>query len=144
MNSIKSLLISHIEGNILGAVYGASCAWAGSNYRTLTTEGSPLESGPLTTSEISLVVSIPCLGAIIGTLIYSLAADRFSRRALLVSIAVPEVLSWVFMLLATNVYHLYVARLILGIVGGGALVIIPIYVSEIAEDKYVNQMFTFK
>lgn len=101
----------------------------------MTTEGSPLKSGPLSTAEISLVVSIPCLGAIIGTLIYSLAVDRFNRRALLISIALPELLSWVIMFLATNVYHLYIARLMIGIVGGGALVVIPIYVSEIAEDK---------
>lgn len=54
---------------------------------------------------------------------------------LLVSIAVPQVLSWVATLLATNVYHLYAARLVCGIAGGGAMVVIPIYVAEIAEDK---------
>lgn len=42
------------------------------------------------------------------------------------------------MLFATNVYHLYVARFIGGLAGGGALTIIPVYVTEIAEDKYVN------
>lgn len=37
-----------------------------------------------------------------------------------------------------NVYHLYLARFIAGFSGGAALAVIPIYVSEIAEDKYVN------
>lgn len=38
-------------------------------------------------------------------------------------------------LLATNVYHLYVARMIIGITGSGALFVIPVFVSEIADDR---------
>lgn len=35
---------------------------------------------------------------------------------------------------AKNAVHLYIARFAIGIVGGGVFVIIPVYVSEIADD----------
>lgn len=38
---------------------------------------------------------------------------------------------------ATNVYYLYVARFLSGVVGGGAFFLVPVYVSEIADDKLV-------
>lgn len=39
------------------------------------------------------------------------------------------------MLYASNVYHIFAGRLIMGFVGAGAIITIPVYVSEIAEDR---------
>lgn len=66
------------------------CAWGGINSEVLKSKDfHGVESGPLSPSEASFVVSIPNLGAIVATLIYSLSIDRFSRRHLLFSIAFP-------------------------------------------------------
>lgn len=81
------------KGNILAATYGAACAWAGPNFMLLTSDETPIESGPLSKSEAALVVSIPCFGAILASLFYSLAIDRFSRRVHLVSIAIPQLVT---------------------------------------------------
>lgn len=65
------------------------CAWAGPAYDVLRSEKNPpLESGPLSETEASFVVSIPCLGAIIATSIYSLSVDKLGRRLLMFSVAV--------------------------------------------------------
>ncbi|XP_055295153.1 uncharacterized protein LOC129564928 [Sitodiplosis mosellana] len=135
MPSVLKQYLATITCNILAIAYGSSCAWAGPNFLVLTTNDTPIESGPLSTSEAAMVVAIPCFGAIISTLFYSLVIDRFSRRVHLISIAIPLLLSWVILLLATNVYHLYAARFIGGFSGGGALIVIPIFITEIAEDE---------
>lgn len=44
-------------------------------------------------------------------------------------------------LAATTVYHLYAARLVGGIVSAGILIVVPIYVSEIADDRFVIDLF---
>lgn len=80
------------------AAYGSACAWTGPNFLVLTSpERAPFESGPLSKEQASLVVSMPCFGAIIGTLIYTLIIDRFSRKALLVSIAIPEIVIAIYL-----------------------------------------------
>lgn len=48
-------------------------------------------------------------------------------------------MSWVLILIATNVQYLYVSRILAGIAGGGCLVVIPVYISEIANDKYTHK-----
>lgn len=78
---------------MLSALYGSASTWAGPNFSVLTGENSPLASGPLTKEEASLVVSIPCFGAVVGTVIYTSIIDRFNRKMLLVSIAITEIVS---------------------------------------------------
>ncbi|XP_031623042.1 facilitated trehalose transporter Tret1-like [Contarinia nasturtii] len=136
MSGVLKQFLATITCNLLAFAYGSVCTWASANSATLESdEKTPLPSGKLDISEISLVTSIPCFGAIFATLIYSLSIDRFSRKLLLVSIAIPQILSWLIILFAANAYHLYVARFICGYAGGASLVVIPIFVSEIAEDK---------
>jgi len=50
-------------------------------------------------------------------------------------------------LFGTNVPDLYLGRFLAGLSGGGAFVLVPLYVAEIAEDRYVfffiNKNFSF-
>lgn len=46
-------------------------------------------------------------------------------------------------LYAENAYHLCGARFALGIVGGGAFVIVPLFLSEIAEDSVRGTLGSF-
>lgn len=41
--------------------------------------------------------------------------------------------------MATNAYHLFASRLVMGFVSAGAVIVIPVFVSEIAEDRYHTQ-----
>lgn len=38
-------------------------------------------------------------------------------------------------MLAENVYYLYASRLVAGFVGGGIFVMVPLFLSEIANDR---------
>lgn len=78
-----------IKGNVLTASYGATVSWGGPNFLVLKSENTPLDE-PLSTSEASIVISIPCFGAIIGTIFYTMVLDRLSRKILLVSLAIPQ------------------------------------------------------
>lgn len=43
--------------------------------------------------------------------------------------------AWFMVLYAQNIYYLYVSRLMNGMVGGGVYIVIPVYLSEIADDR---------
>lgn len=45
---------------------------------------------------------------------------------------------WLCVIYAKNVFHLYVGRTLAGLCGGGMYVIITIFTTEIAQDKYVK------
>lgn len=44
-------------------------------------------------------------------------------------------MSWLLIIFAENVYYLYAARMLIGFVGGGLYVIMPMFLSEIASDR---------
>lgn len=48
---------------------------------------------------------------------------------------IPLQLSWLLVIYAQNVYYLYVARALQGIVDGGLLMTAPVYFVEIANDS---------
>lgn len=73
--------------------YGTACSWAGPNFIVLTSDETPLKSGPLTLSEAAVVVSLLCAGGIVGSAIYGYLMDRCSRRILLVSLAISQIVS---------------------------------------------------
>lgn len=60
---------------------------------SLTSAETPLKFAPLSVAEASMVVSLLCAGGVLGTVIYAYLIDKLSRRMLLVSLAVPQVVS---------------------------------------------------
>lgn len=44
-------------------------------------------------------------------------------------------ISWSLILYAQNVYYLYAGRLMCGIVASGVFIIVPLFLSEIANDR---------
>lgn len=100
-----------------------------------TSDETPLPSGKLTVVEASLVTSLLCIGSLIGNLVFVSLAAKYGRKTPLLMLAVPQIMSFVLIMIAPNVYYLYFARLLAGVVGGGAFVLVPLYVSEIADMK---------
>lgn len=47
-----------------------------------------------------------------------------------------QIISWALKLIAQNIYYLYAARLINGFAAGGVFVIVPLFTTEIAADRY--------
>ncbi|XP_012234490.1 facilitated trehalose transporter Tret1 [Linepithema humile] len=87
----------------------------------------------ITEEEGSWVGSLLALGAMLGALVSGPMADKLGRKKSLLSLAVPFLLSWVIIIFSSKLWLIYVARFIVGSGVGAACVIVPTYISEIAE-----------
>lgn len=155
---------SCVKGNLMILLYGTMCSWGGANFVLLRSDETPLASGPLTTSEAALVVSLLCAGGLAGTLIAMLCVDKFGRKMPILCISIPHIVSFFNLIgapvdqsnikmslekfqtslaliyVATNKYYLYASRMLTGIGGGLTFILVPIFVSEIASDKWVHML----
>ncbi|XP_043482086.1 facilitated trehalose transporter Tret1-like isoform X2 [Leptopilina heterotoma] len=87
----------------------------------------------ITSDQSSWIVSLLTIGGIIGYLLYPIFINRIGRKYTMLLFAIPQVFSWLTIYYASNVYHLYIARILAGIGYNGAYVVEIIYVGEIAE-----------
>lgn len=86
-------------------------------------------------NEASLIVSLLCIGGVIGTLICGILSDVWGRKAMLLLIAIPQLIANVLVLVGTNIYYIYGARFLFGLAGGGVYLLIPIFISEISHER---------
>lgn len=85
---VDLLLVSH--GTISG--------WLSPALLLLTSEDTPLSSGPLTPSEISWVVSIPALGNLVGTAVFHKIATHYGNRVGMLLLGIPQIVSFLIFL----------------------------------------------
>ena len=88
---------------------------------------------PVSTDELSWIISLFNVGEIIGFLLYPLIIDRIGRKNTLLAFFLPQILSCTLILIAQNVITLFSARIIGGIGYGAGTVVQIIYVNEIAD-----------
>lgn len=74
------------------------------------------------------------IGALIGALACGKLADMIGKKKTLLILAVPNIAFWCLIYLSTQMIHLYIARGIAGITGGGLFRIMAIYIGEISEN----------
>lgn len=135
--------------------YGVVGGWSSPSILLLMSSDSPLPSGKITMDQASWIASLLCIGGLIGNLLFGFIANVFGRKMPLVLISIPAIvrtnflnavnlilrfnfpfqISWLLIWFAQNVYYLYAARTLSGIVGGGIFILIPLYLSEIASDR---------
>lgn len=121
--------------NLLLISYGMTCGWTSPNELILKSENTPLSTGSVNDTEFSWVVSLLCIGGAIGNILFGIITEKFGRKRPLMFLSIPLIGSWLQILSAQNVYHLYIARLLSGAIGGGLFVIVPLYLNEIAHDR---------
>jgi len=81
------------------------------------------------------VVSIALIGCVIGALFVGKPADLYGRRYILRYMALFFLLSMLLTGLATQTWIFIVGRFIGGLAVGGASVVTPMYISEVAPPK---------
>uniref|UniRef100_A0A1L8DFA2 Putative sugar transporter n=3 Tax=Nyssomyia neivai TaxID=330878 RepID=A0A1L8DFA2_9DIPT len=121
--------------NCVGIIYGITIGWASPSIPLLQSENSPLLSGPITEEDGSWINSIMCIGGLVGTLFFGWMGDYFGRKWSLYLVALPSMASYLLIAIALDVHYLYVARFLAGFGGGGVFVLVPLFVTEIAEDS---------
>lgn len=96
----------------------------------------------LTALQEGLVTSSLTLGAAFGALFSGRLADRFGRRKLLFYLAIIFLFSTLFCSISKSAEILIAFRFVLGLAVGGASVVVPTYLSEIATDQLRGKMVT--
>ena len=123
--------------------YGVSIGWLSPNLQLLLSPNSPLPSGPISEYQAWWIGSLPCVGGALGTLLGVIIAELLGRRISIAMLGIPQLMSWLFILNATHVDHIFIGRVLLGVSGGGIFAVGPIFVAEISEDKIRGTLGSF-
>ena len=119
--------------NLLTILYGIALGWASPMMLLFQSEESPV--GLMTTAQISLIVSLLCVGAIAGTIIFGLCSDIWGRKVMLLLCGVPQLAANLLLMFGNHQYHVFTARLLLGLASGGTFILVPMFVSEISHER---------
>uniref|UniRef100_A0A1B0F9Z3 Major facilitator superfamily (MFS) profile domain-containing protein n=1 Tax=Glossina morsitans morsitans TaxID=37546 RepID=A0A1B0F9Z3_GLOMM len=87
----------------------------------------------LSVTEISWIGSLFGLGSLLGNIMFGVLLDRIGRKWCMYMLALPVICAWFLIYFAKTHVYLYVARFLIGITGGGNYVVVPIFISEIAD-----------
>uniref|UniRef100_A0A6P7GIC4 Facilitated trehalose transporter Tret1-like n=1 Tax=Diabrotica virgifera virgifera TaxID=50390 RepID=A0A6P7GIC4_DIAVI len=75
------------------------------------------------------------IGTIIGSVIFSLLAEIVGRKYTLTALCIPFLLSFFMCVLRIHYAVLFISKFIAGLSTGGAYVVVPIYIGEVAEKR---------
>ncbi|XP_062551194.1 facilitated trehalose transporter Tret1-like isoform X2 [Armigeres subalbatus] len=134
-NGAKNQYLATFLLNCLAISYGSSSGWMSPSILILMSENSPLKSGPITADEGAWIGAILCVGGLVGSTASGWMADRYGRKRTAYVAVIPQIVSWIMVMVADNVYYLYAMRLLSGFGGGVCYTIIPMFIGEISEDR---------
>ncbi|XP_067626049.1 facilitated trehalose transporter Tret1-like [Eurosta solidaginis] len=133
-NEAKYQYLAGICVNIITISFGGFCGWPSASFYELQSTDSPLKTGPMSNADIGWVGALVAVGGTLGTILFSWFADRFGRKKCMLLVALPSLIGWWIIPLATTPLHLCIARFFGGMSGGGIFVVNPIYTAELAQD----------
>ncbi|XP_071649626.1 facilitated trehalose transporter Tret1 isoform X1 [Temnothorax longispinosus] len=122
--------LASISACLMAVGVGTALAWTSPVLPQLYEKSSWLV---ITKEQGSWIGSLLALGAIAGAVPSGPMADKLGRKKTLLLLAAPFLLSWVIIIFASKLWLIYVARFIVGAAVGAACVVVPTYISEIAE-----------
>lgn len=97
----------------------------------------------MTDEMLGFAVGCVIFGAMAGNLMSGYFADKFGRKSTLIVIAALFVISATWSALATNYTEFIIARIIGGVGIGGAILIAPIYIGEVAPANLRGRLVSF-
>ncbi|MRX65682.1 sugar porter family MFS transporter [Maribacter luteus] len=97
----------------------------------------------MTDSMLGFAVGCVIFGAMAGNLLAGPLADLFGRKKILIIVAAFFTISATWSAMATGYTEFIIARIIGGIGIGGAILIAPIYIAEIAPPKLRGSLVSF-
>ncbi|XP_025205117.1 facilitated trehalose transporter Tret1-2 homolog [Melanaphis sacchari] len=119
---------------------GTVLAWMSPAMPMLLSESSKIKVTP---DQGSWVGSLIAIGAIFGSIPAGKCADLFGRKPVIACLTIPFITSWTIIYFATDVWQLYVARLIAGFCLGGITATVPMYIGEIAERSIRGELCSY-
>ncbi|EZA57781.1 hypothetical protein DMN91_003141 [Ooceraea biroi] len=122
--------LASISASIMAIAVGTALAWTSPVLPQLYEANSWLV---INKEQGSWVSSLLALGAMFSAVPSGPMADKLGRKKSLLLLTVPFLLSWAIIVVASSLWLINVARFIVGIGVGTACVLVPTYISEIAE-----------
>lgn len=132
-----------ILANIVVCGHGNLLGWISPTLPTLLSEDTPLKSGPLTNDQLSWIGSINSIGALCGTFATGILTHTLGAKRSMLLLAMPSILFWVLIFFGDTYYHVLIARVFVGAVGGGIQTTLILYTSEIANDNIRGKLSCF-
>lgn len=121
--------------NLLALGYGLSTGWTSAAIPILLSPESSLDCGQISNSDASLIGSILTIGGLCGTLLFGYISNQIGRKRSIFLIAFPQIIGWLLMYFAESTALLISFRFLAGVAAGGIFTLVPIFVSEISEDR---------
>ncbi|RAH41490.1 putative MFS myo-inositol transporter [Aspergillus brunneoviolaceus CBS 621.78] len=109
---------------------------------TLVSIGSDLSNRSLTTLDKSLVTSCTSLFALVASPLAGILADKFGRKKVIIIADVLFTLGAFIQAVATTVWAMIVGRSVVGLAVGGASLVTPLYISELAPSHERGRLVT--
>ncbi|KAL4896309.1 general substrate transporter [Aspergillus ambiguus] len=109
---------------------------------TLVSIGSDLSNRPLNTLDKSLITSCTSLFALIASPLAGILADKLGRRKVLLVADTLFALGALIQAVTNDVWGMIVGRSIVGLAVGGASLVTPLYISELAPSHARGRLVT--
>ncbi|XP_026322160.1 facilitated trehalose transporter Tret1-like [Hyposmocoma kahamanoa] len=130
---IGTIVISTLSFN-LGLVF----TWPSGTINMFMSNDTKLDR-PITESEMNLLGSLSSLAPLISTPVLAYLMDAVGRKHTAVASFIVPVITWV--LIATmNKVEVILTAMFIGGLGGGALVVVPVYIGEICQESIRGTM----
>lgn len=129
--------------NIITFSHGTAARWVSPFLPYLNSHKTHLTSGKVSAEDISWIGSLLCVGGFIGTILFVMITEKFGMKNALFLLVIPHLCFWSLVYFSTHVYHLFLARTLAGVTGGGVLRTISLYIAEISENEIKGRLGSF-
>lgn len=115
--------------------HGCAMGWISPFIPYLRSPETHLLSGPLTSDDLSWIGSLLSIGGMVGSILFGSITGKMGKKNAMFLLVIPHLCFWALVYFGTQAYHLYIARFLAGITGGGALRTLTLYVAEMSENR---------
>lgn len=97
--------VSLTSVTILSICYGIILGWTSPALYFLTSDKSPLPSGPISMAQASWIASLLAIGGLIGTMFFGYVASKYGRKGPLLFISIPMIVRHFIWTFSTSTIH---------------------------------------
>lgn len=131
-------IIAAAIANMMAFASGIITNWISANYRHFTSDESPI--GPLSTTYLSWLSSLPFLSAISGIFIWGNLSEKIGRKKTGLILALPQTTMYAMLYLSHNQSIVLLSRFIGGFSNVGCIMCVTLYVKETASTELRSKL----
>ncbi|XP_015606470.1 facilitated trehalose transporter Tret1 [Cephus cinctus] len=119
--------------NLSALIYGTIVGWASPMTPKLQSPDPPVGLTPMSDEVVSWLTGVLCIGALMGTPVFGAISEKFGRKIAGCLLTIPYGICWITTIFAQDQTYLLVARFFAGVGASGSILLVPLYVGEIAS-----------